>query len=212
MRRVHICAGGEWDILPRLETDDVVIGVDGGALRLLEAGIVPHVAVGDFDTIGEAGAARLAKAGAVIERHPPEKDMTDTELALERAVRFQPDEIVLYGGIGTRLDHTLANLHLLWKAHRLGVRMTVESRLNRVVLLSERFPSCTVKRDRFAFISLLPLSERVTGVTLNGFRYPLADAVLAIGSTLGVSNEWTGEQGEVRIASGALLVIAASDR
>jgi thiamine pyrophosphokinase len=209
--RVHICTGGELDVIPEAAENDLLIGVDGGAVALLDAGLTPKLAIGDFDTIGEAGVVRLAEAGVEIAQFPAEKDATDTEIALETALRFGPKEIVLYGALGTRMDHTLANLHLLWKAHRSGVWTSIESGQNRIVLLSETFPSHTVERDRFDYVSLLPLSQRVTGVTLTGFVYPLHDAVLEMGSSLGVSNQLTGARGTVTIDGGALLVISSTD-
>ncbi len=208
---VHICSGGEWDVLPVAAPGDVVIGVDAGALRLLEHGITPTLAVGDFDTIGPGGVARLKAAGVPMRVFPAMKDATDTQIALEAALAYRPQEIVLYGALGGRLDHALANVQLLWTAHQAGVRARIESRQNRVTLLSDRFPAIVVERDRFRYISLLPLTPQVTGVTLDGFLYPLTDATLVIGSSLGVSNQLAADCGRIVIVSGALLVIQSCD-
>ncbi|MFM1650643.1 thiamine diphosphokinase [Brevibacillus sp. B_LB10_24] len=209
--RVHICAGGTLDVLPNAMPGDILIGVDAGALRLLEAGAVPTLAVGDFDTIGEAGLSKLVRSGVEIRRFPERKDATDSDIGLQAALSFQPKEIFMYGALGGRMDHSLANVQLLWQAHQAGVWMQIESGDNRIALLSERFRRCRLTRDHYQYVSLLPLSPLVTGITLEGFAYPLHDARLELGSTLGVSNQLTGEAGRIQIESGALLVMSTRD-
>ncbi|WP_139489797.1 thiamine diphosphokinase [Brevibacillus dissolubilis] len=211
MTTVHICTGGLLDVWPDLKAGDKLIGVDAGALRLLEAGYRPDVAVGDFDTIGEAGVERLLEAGITLEQFPAAKDATDTEIALETALGYQPTGIKVYGAIGSRMDHTLANLQLLWKAHSQGVWMEIINRQNHVRLLSERFTGCVVERGEYEFFSLIPVSAEVTGITLTGFLYPLQEAVITLGSSLGVSNQLLGERGRVEIKSGAVYLIASCD-
>lgn len=208
---VHIFAGGEADVWPQMKAGDILLGVDRGALRLLDAGLSPTVAIGDFDSLGEGELQRLAAAGIPLEQYPAGKDETDSELALIRALTYQPAEIVMYGALGGRLDHSLANIHLLWTAHRAGVRMRIESRQNRLRLLSPLFPQLEIKRDGYRYVSLLPLESPVTGITLDGFRYPLLDATLTTGSTRGISNELVADRGTISIKSGLLLVMETSD-
>lgn len=198
-------------MLPSPEANDMVIGVDGGAIRLLDAGIVPALAIGDFDTIGEAGVRRLKGAGVTIDQFPSQKDLTDSEIALKTALALAPSEIVMYGAIGSRMDHTLANLQLLYKAHQAGVWMRIESKENRVLLLSERFPALTIERNQYRFISLLPLSLSVTGITLEGFLYPLHEATVDMGMAIGVSNELIAPAGRITLRTGALFVMCTND-
>ena len=92
---------------------DLLIAADGGALPLLRAGIVPHVAIGDMDSIGAAGLAELEAHGIVPQRFPREKDETDLELALLYAAAAGATTIDILGALGGRWDHTLANVALL---------------------------------------------------------------------------------------------------
>lgn len=210
-RTIHICTGGNLDVFPTAQPSDTIIGVDGGAIRLLDQGITPDIAIGDFDTIGEEGIQRLQQAGVRMEQFPSHKDLTDTEIAIEVAVGLKPDEIILYGALGSRMDHTLANLQLLYKAQQAGVWMRIESMHNRIMLLSERFPHAVISRDHFRFMSLLPMSSQVTGITLEGFLYPLKEATIEIGMALGVSNEFLQETGTITLRKGNLFVMLTND-
>lgn len=210
-RTIHICTGGNLDVLPVVQENDMILGVDGGAIRILDQGIVPDMAIGDFDTIGEEGIWRLQQAGVKMEQYPSHKDLTDTEIAIEVAVALEPDEIILYGALGSRMDHTLANLQLLQKAQLAGVWMQIESKQNRVFLLSEQFPQVTISRDHFRFMSLLPMSEKVTGITLEGFMYPLHEATIEMGMAIGVSNEFLHETGTIALRQGKLFVMLTND-
>lgn len=208
---IHIATGGTLDVLPTPAQQDIVIGVDGGAIRLLEAGIVPTMALGDFDTIGEAGVLRLREAGVAIEQFPAKKDLTDTEIALHTALELDPSAIYLYGAIGSRMDHTLANLQLLYTAHQAGVWMQIKSKTNRVMLLSEPFRSVELVRDDYRFVSLLPLTLEVTGISLEGFLYPLHNATIKMGMAIGVSNELQAATGLITIGQGSLFVMCTND-
>lgn len=208
---VHIYAGGDADVWPQMKAGDILIGVDAGAIRLLDAGLTPTVAIGDFDTVDSAQLARLTLAGIPLERFPTSKDETDSELAVLKALSYQPKEIIMYGALGGRLDHSMANIQLLWRAHQEGVQMRIESRQNSLQLLSPQFPYREIKKGRHRYISLLPLQPPVTGITLDGFLFPLHNATLRLGSTLGISNQLVAESGTIQMETGVLLVIETSD-
>lgn len=211
IQTVHICTGGTLDEFPQVQPGDVVIGVDGGALRLLQAGIKPDVAVGDFDTIGETGVSLLQEAGVPLESFPAQKDATDTEIGLDLAMQYRPRSILLYGALGTRADHSLANLHLLWKAHQHRVWMEIVAQHNRIALLTEMFPFMEIRKGPYRYVSLLPLTPIVKGITLRGFLYPLENAELEIGTSLGISNELANGAGTVQLSEGALFVMQTRD-
>jgi thiamine pyrophosphokinase len=212
-RRAVIVTGGEVDRddLEQVRSrEDFVIGVDGGITVLLEANLLPHLAVGDFDSAGQEMYERLLRMGIPTKKLPPEKDVTDTHFAVTEALKRRPGKILLLGAIGTRLDHTLANLFLLEEIERCGVRGEICNRNNRIRLLRGG-DSCRVRKSRFRYLSLLPLTATVSGVTLTGFRYPLNDAVLRRNDSLGVSNELIAEEGEVTLRSGMLFVVESRD-
>jgi len=211
--RVVIVTGGSTDTgdFSAIRPDDVVIGVDGGAVRLWEAGVRIDLAVGDFDTAGEDFLHRLCESGVPTRRLPAEKNMTDTQYAVEQALLHDPQEILVLGALGgTRFDHTWANVSLLERITDRGSVGIIQNRWNRLRLLKGA-GSLVLPRDRYAFCSLLPVSEEVTGVTLYGFRYPLNEATLKRGDTWGISNEWQADQAVIVIRSGVLLVVESQD-
>lgn len=211
--RVVIVTGGGVDkedlvgIRPR---EDFLIGVDGGIAMLLDTGLIPHLAVGDFDSAGQEMYERLLRMGIQTIKLPAEKDVTDTHFAVTEALKRRPGSILLLGAIGTRLDHTLANLFLLEMMEREGVRGEIRNRHNRIFLLRGG-DSRRVSKSRFRYLSLLPLTETVSGVTLTGFRYPLQEAELQRRDSLGVSNELIAEEGLITLRSGLLLIVECRD-
>jgi thiamine pyrophosphokinase len=201
---------GDW-ALREVGEGDRLIAADSGALFLIRHGLNPDAALGDFDSVTEADRERIrAAAGRMIAVDAVDKDWTDTEMAFNYAVSLGVKEIVIFGGLGTRFDHSLANVHLLARAADLGLVCRVEDDHNRVQLVcgGQRLE---VRRDRFPYVSLLPLTAEVTGIDLHGFQYPLADAVLRLGESLGISNRLVAPTGSVSCRSGRLLVIGSRD-
>ena len=181
-----------------------IICADSGAGYLHAIGLVPDVIIGDMDSI-EPGVLRyFTERGSRIIRFPEGKNETDTQLALEHAFGSAPDEIHVFGAFGTRIDHTLANVSLL----ALGVKRGIEIRL--VNEWCETFVAkdkCTIVGEPGQTVSLLPLSESVTGITLEGFEYPLTKGTMEIGMPYGVSNRLAAAEGVITVESGSLLVI-----
>lgn len=194
-------------IQPR--ADDLVICADGGGAHAIALGLRPHLLLGDFDSLPPDLQAQLAALGAGVEQVPVEKDQTDTHLAVAAALARGATELVLAGGIGSRLDHTLANVLLL---PELPVPATLLNEQNVVRVLGPGASLTLAGRPGETF-SLLPLTPAVTGVEAEGCRWPLQGARLTWGSTLGVSNR-LGPDGAARIqvhGSGWLLVMQAWD-
>ncbi|MEO3945544.1 thiamine diphosphokinase [Gorillibacterium sp. CAU 1737] len=211
--RALVFSGGElgpWAIA-EIRPGDRLIGADHGAWFLVENGIVPDLAIGDFDSVtAEERHAIEEKSRQMEACDPIDKDYTDTELAVERAIAGAPSSITLLGVLGTRFDHSLANIHLLVKCAERGVPCRIVDAHNEIALVQPGAPQ-SVKRSRYANVSLLPLSLEVTGITLTGFQYPLTDARLTMGQSLGISNVLNGELGTVETKSGLLLVIQSVD-
>lgn len=218
-RRFVIFTGGdlgEW-ALAELELHekgrnrDFLLGTERGALFLLQNGMTPDLAIGDFDSVTVEERDEIKqRSRQFIDCDPVLKDYTDTEMAVEWAIRHKPREITLLGATGSRLDHTLANIHLLHKCDQVGIPCRIVNEKNELRLLSGT-GELTVQNGRFTYLSLLPLSMNVSGITLNGFRYPLERATLNIGQSLGISNILTGAEGQIQVESGQLLVIQSMD-
>lgn len=209
--RILIFTGGnlgKW-ALAEVRAGDFFLGVDRGALFLLRNNLQPHYAVGDFDSVtAEEFAEIRQRCGDLFCCDPVMKDHTDTELAFNWALEKKPGEIVLLGAMGTRFDHTLANVHLLHKGLKAEIPCRIIDEKNEVMIIDRR---ADVTGGRFTHISLLPFTAQVSGITLEGFQYPLHQAALSPGSSIGISNVLKGESGIISVGSGQLLVIKSMD-
>lgn len=189
--------------------DAVLYAVDGGLSVADDAGIVPDYLVGDFDT-ANASLVERYEGRCVTIRHKPEKDATDTELAVDEALKRGADCLLLLGATGSRMDHTMANIHMLYRISGMGKKACIINENNRISLHKESF--FLKKEELFGnYISFLPFFGEVTGVTLKGFKYPLSKKTLTAGISLGISNEGKEETMEVSFSSGYLLMIEARD-
>ncbi len=194
---------------------DCVILVDKGLEYARTLGLVPAAIVGDFDTVDPAVLARYrAYAGKEVlwDEHKPEKDETDTELAIDTAMRLGCTKLVILGATGGRLDHELSNIHLLKLCLDAGVDAALYDAQNRISLLTG---GRIFRRDAVygKYVSFLPLTEQVRAITLTGFRYPLTDKNLSIGREAGlcVSNEIVEETAEIRLGEGILICVESKD-
>ena len=174
---------------------------------------LPDVAVGDFDSVDPLVLERFMQAESIrFERHRPEKNETDTELAFSIAQEAGVTDLTLMGVTGTRLDHVLSNIHLLKNAMDRGLQCQLLDRHNRIRLVCGR----TVfhrNEESYPFVSLVPLTMEVTGITLTGFKYPLQDRDLTLGRECGlcISNELAADEAVLDFTSGLLLVVEARD-
>lgn len=215
---------------------DYVIAVDKGALFCWENGIRPDLLTGDFDTLSPEILKKWEAQGVPVRRFRPEKDDADIEIALQEAREFlsagskastvqgngEPEEqtrltdteteriITILGGTGTRLDHMLGTIYAM---AGLGPDFPCElvDAHNRIQLL---WPGTYVKeRQQCAgpYISLLPIGGDVTGITLQGFKYPLHMHTMTCANTLGVSNELTENRGMISFQTGILACFETRD-
>jgi thiamine pyrophosphokinase len=216
-RTVVIFAGGEPpppSVLKLLPDDAFVIAADSGFDHARQLGEQVDLLVGDMDSISREGLA----AATEIERHSIDKDATDLELAMRAAARRQPDHLIVVGGEGGRIDHFLANACLLAAPEVWGIRdPTVDQTWVDLVSIDLMWlvAGAVIHVVRVGvelagavgdIVSLLPFGGPAAGVTTDGLRWPLSDALLATGTTRGVSNEMASERASVTISSGTLLV------
>ena len=185
---------------------DLLVAADGGAMWIESLGVTPHLVVGDLDSLDESTLARLSLAGARVERHPIDKDASDTELAVEAALKSGADRVVVLGAFGgTRLDHELANVLLLADpAMGADVRLQRGSTLVRAI---NGPGALQLEAGVGATVTLLPIGGGAVSVTTRGLRYPLEDEPLMAGRSRGLSNVVTNETASVSLQSGTLLVI-----
>lgn len=181
-----------------------LICADGGARHLKAAGMIPTLIVGDMDSLDRGSQESYGSMGVKIIRYPREKDETDTELALREAFVMAPDEVWIWGALGGRIDHALANLSLLVQGIQRGVDVRLIDEWCELFLVTRH---AVIEGEVGQTVSLLPFMGEVSGVTLTGFEYPLTKAVLAVGRPCGISNVLAVRQGVIELESGCLIAV-----
>ena len=187
-----------------IEPGDLIIAADGGSEHCLRLGLVPAAVVGDLDSLSPETSAALQQAGVEFVTYPARKDFTDLELALRHALYQGADEIILLGALGARLDMTAANIMILAHSDLVGRKIRIVDG-NAEISLLVGGDVHEVSGRPGDIVSLIPVGGPVTGINLSDLEYPLIDATLPLGSTLGISNVMTSERAEVRLESGLLL-------
>lgn len=203
--RALIVLGGDAPSKALLEScmrqADLTLAADSGLAAFDAAGLMPDMLIGDMDSVAPEVLARYE--GSLPEhRLNCIKDDTDGVDALDVAIRRGADQITLLGALGGRLDHALANLMLLVRAHRQGVRAQILDEGLRIARVDGSYVLHGARGDT---VSLLPLGE-AHGVTLNGFFYPLDGRTLTSDYPLGVSNVVTADEAFVRVEQGDLIL------
>ena len=202
--RAFIYTGGA--ILPSNITehpkgDDLRIAADSGYENALTLGEHVDLLLGDFDSLK---ATEIPKDIEQI-RVPAEKDFTDTQLAVDTALKKGADEICIIGGLDGRLDHTLSNLAILEDLHTKKIHAIITNGTNRVRYIEST--STLIPRSGYRYLSLLCLSEKAKGVSLEGCKYPLKNATLTRTFQYAVSNEVDGSCALVSVRKGGIYVI-----
>ena len=208
MPRILIFANGE---LPNMEkaralvkADDYIICADGGTHHALALGITPHLVIGDMDSVTKAEAERLKKADVLIELYPRDKNETDLELALNRALEKSPSSILVIGALGGRLDQTLGNISLLSDSRFSALDVRLDDGVEEAFFCRGQIK---VEGRRGDIVSLIPWHGAVKGIRTNGLRWPLSNETLYPEKTRGISNEMLDAVAEVSIEAGLLLII-----
>ena len=212
--KIVVVAAGDLDPTDATVVDeaDLVIAADGGATALDRIGRRPDRLVGDLDSTDPGLVERLAATGTVVERHPADKDASDSELAIAAAWAGGADEVVLLGATGgDRLDHGIANLLLLADPGLAGceVRLVHGPTTVRVVRGGERTVLLGAVGDR---VSLLPVGGDADGIRTGGLRWALDGETLSMGRSRGLSNEVVSTPASVTLERGTLLVVETAVR
>ena len=182
----------------------LIICCDGGARHFQYLGIKPDVIIGDMDSIDPASLASYSNQKIKIIKYPAKKDFTDTELALDYALSLKPEAIFIWGALGGRIDHTLANVFLLCKGQEKGIRIYMVDEYSEAFVLDKE---TSIIDEAGKTVSLIALSPEVTGITLSGFLYPLKKETLIMGESRGISNVINDACASISVRQGKLLVI-----
>lgn len=214
VQRVVIVAGGELakKDVERISPQDWIIAVDGGARLLMDMGVQPSHVVGDFDTLDADHYLYLQQLDIPLSTLPAEKDLTDTQYAIELASKMEIEEFILLGFCGgSRIDHAIANLNIMESLLKKKIKATLYYLHNRIRVFQGPAHIYLQKEEEFRYVSLLPISEQVQGVTLSGFKYGLQQATLRRDNTRGISNELCEVQGEIRFSKGTCFLVESND-
>jgi thiamine pyrophosphokinase len=211
MKRVIIVSGGKKPSLSLYnsvhDSSCKVIAADSGAEFFRENGMIPHVLLGDFDSITDETFSFFEDKTEVI-RYDAEKDFTDTEAALVEALKENPEEIILLGCTGNRLDHFIGNLSLLERALSKGIKAYIMDDHNKIFMMDK--PGI-IKKDFGDYISFQAFRCPVKGFGVKGVKYPLWDYELVLGDSMNVSNEFAEKYISVTFKEGILMVFMTRD-
>ncbi len=216
MKRCLIVTGGTIDIAFAKDflsqrTYDYVIAADAGLEVLKPLHIHPDAVVGDLDTVDHKILKEYEDQPDIsFEIHKPEKDETDTELALLTAARQGCESVDILGALGGRMDHAIGNIQLMYQFFCQGMEVNIYDARNRLYLIGSR-RTFHKKKLYGKYISFLPMTEKIEGLTLRGFKYPLQRRTIMLGTSLCISNELKHDEGLLEIESGVLLCVESHD-
>jgi thiamine pyrophosphokinase len=208
LQRIIIFANGE---LPNpntarllLRNDDYIICADGGTRHALALNIQPNVVIGDMDSLEKTQWQNLEKSGVSIELFPRDKNETDLELAINRAIKLVPKEIIVVAALGGRIDQTLANLALLSDIRLSTFDVRLDDGLEEIFICRDQVQ---VQGRSGDIVSLIPWQGAVSNIQTKNLRWPLQKETLYSDKTRGISNEMTDNTASISIGLGLLLVI-----
>lgn len=213
---VIVCAGdfALTDIPLSPGEGDMCIAADGGYRYCRQLGIEPDLVIGDMDSLGEQLRSELEHrkedAPEKVRILSPEKDDTDTLAAIKEGLAAGYRRFCLYGALGGRLEHTIANIQCLAYLENHGAKGFIMN--DGVMITVIKNETICFPETMEGYLSLFSLWEKAEGVTIRGMKYLLEDAQVSHDFPIGISNEFIGERGEVTVKNGMLLLIAAAYR
>lgn len=214
MSRIIIFANGELPNLQKasalIKQDDFIICADGGTRHALAMELTPHVIIGDMDSLPknfspfDNAQGKLSTFNGEVILYPKDKNETDLELAINHAITLKPDEIIILGALGGRIDHTLANISLLSNFELLTCDLRLSDGIEEISLCKDQLQ---VKGRSGDVISLIPYQGNVEGVTTQNLKWKLNNETLFFNKTRGISNEMISDVATISITSGLLLIV-----
>jgi thiamine pyrophosphokinase len=186
-------------------SSDVIICADGGLEHAARCGITPDYMIGDFDSVSDKTFEEFKAAGVMFMKYPPEKDYTDTEICIEKAIKLGADEICIAAGIGSRIDHSLGNIGLLHILISQGIKAYIVS--DDCIIYMCRNDNLRLKGAIGDIVSILPYGGNAEGITLKGLKYPLDNAVIPLGKPTGISNVMVDKECMININNGEIIII-----
>ena len=210
-KTAHIFCNGDLtrykDLKTHIGNYDFVICANGGSKIAYQQHIVPNLVIGDLDSLTKELRSFLLKHRVPFRKHPPEKDETDTELAIMYALKYHFCPIILYGLLGSRLDHLTANLFLVAALTKKGVKIEIVENRQTITFIKNQM---TLTGKIGDLLSLVPFSEDCKDVTTCGLQFSLKKETLPVGTTRGISNVFTQNMVTVTLKAGLLMIVHTS--
>jgi thiamine pyrophosphokinase len=211
--KVVIISGGTAPSQDLIKTElgdsSVLICADSGGNCLYEYNIVPNFLMGDFDSISKEALNFFSKHEKCnIDTYPSDKDFTDTELVLGKAIELGASEIVFLGCTGTRIDHFMGNLGLLLKCLNLRIKAVIKDDNNIIEIIDK---STTIRKEKGTTFSLQAYCSMVHDLSIEGAKYELNHYDLILGDPRTISNEFLDKDVYIKFKSGRLLIFYSRD-
>ena len=188
---------------------DTIIAVDRGLELLDELNIKPNYIIGDFDSIDKEVLKKYENSNILITYLKAEKDFTDTHEAIKLANKIGSKDITIIGAIGTRVDHSLSNIHILKETLDKNITAKIVNENNEIILINKE--TTIVKNNKYKYISLIPFTTKISGISLKGFKYSLDNSEISIGQSIGISNEQIEDEATIKIEEGIAVLVFSKD-
>ena len=205
--KIIVVAGSPKHVSP-LPTGDYYIGADQGAMAIIRQRLPLYLAIGDFDSVTPEEWRDIEKSAQHVEEFGAEKDETDLELAVQRAVELNPDEIILTQVTGGRLDHSMSAVHLMYRFQRqyAHIRFQIRDAYNIQYFLPAGKHDI-IRDERYPYISFFAWERGLQNVTLRGVKYEVTNDEIPLGSTRFTSNEIVASNATIAFELGTVLVM-----
>lgn len=178
---------------------DEVVAVDAGLKHLEKINVTPNLAIGDFDSLG------YTPENVNVKKYPSHKDASDMELALSYVKNSGHNSVVVFGALGNRLDHTLANLQVFSHYSELGIRVSVVGVSEELTFLTGP-SSKTFDKTATGYVSIIAMNDEVVGLFERGLKWEVENGHLTSRTSLGLSNEFKGHPSEISVEKGTILI------
>ncbi|KKS98130.1 MAG: thiamine pyrophosphokinase, thiamine pyrophosphokinase [Candidatus Gottesmanbacteria bacterium GW2011_GWA2_43_14] len=210
INRVVIFANGFLypEYLENISKKDTVICVDAACIWLLRQGIKADYAIGDFDSVTKEELAEIKAALKKIQIYPQDKNATDFELAVELAIHIKPSDVLIFGALGSRLDHSLSAIFLLERFLNKNIQAEIRDLNNLLTLIAGSYEIRNLRQ--YNYFSLQPLTDTAV-VTVTGCRYPLSLKKIHRSSSLTISNRKKKKNCLIKVHRGLVSLILSRD-
>ena len=197
----YIISAGDFSGINFIKREnDYVIAADGGYDYACKSGIEVDMVLGDFDSLGRMPDHTNVKV------YKPEKDDTDTLLAIKEGMELGYNKFILFGALGgKRIDHSIANMQALLYLTQNGCEGTILDETTAISAVSNgtiRLPS-----NKHGYFSVFCFSSKAVGVTIQNAKYCVKDVELKNSFPIGVSNEFVGSEPIISVKEGDLMVV-----